>query len=121
MAHPRAWPTLLLLALVALSACRTNIYEGYDSRRDEWSIRGTSPGGMYGGFIGLAPSPEVVRAEAARICPGGYDTISEEARPFFEGKLFELRMRCRPPSSGREESNGAQESRLQLGTAAGIK
>ena len=93
---------LIVLTLVVLSGCRTNIYENYAADRDEWSIRGTSPGGMYGGFIGLSPSPDVVRAEAARVCPTGYDTISEDARPFFEGKVFELRARCHAPASPSE-------------------
>ena len=80
--------------LVALGGCGTPIDEGHDYKLDEYVIRGTSPGGMYGGFLGLAPSPDAVRAEAARICPTGYDTISETSGRFYEGEEFVLRVRC---------------------------
>jgi hypothetical protein len=88
-----------LLALM-LGSCGTPIYESYDHDEDVWWIRGTSPGGMYGGFLGTTPSPDAVRTEAARVCPAGYDTISEKAGSFFEGKYFQLRVRChQPPNS----------------------
>jgi hypothetical protein len=81
-----------------LWSCGTPFYEGYDAAKDEWWINGTSPGGMYGGFTGTEPSPDAVRAEAAKICRNGYDTISEGGpHPFFEGSVFQLRIRCRKP------------------------
>lgn len=59
---------------------------------------------MFGGFVGTAPSPAAVRSYAAKVCPGGYDTLSEEAGPFIEGKHFLLRVRCRNPDDNFRDS-----------------
>lgn len=87
----RLW--LLALACVPLGGCGTGIYSDAIGP-DEYSIRGTSPGGMYGGFIGASPSPDAVKSAAERLCPSGYDKTYDNAGAFFEGKYIEWRIRC---------------------------
>jgi hypothetical protein len=86
---------LLPLACLGLGGCGTPI-QFHATGDDEFVISGTSPGGMYGGFVGASPSIEAVKAKAEDLCPGGYEKTSEKSGAFFEGKFIEWRVRCHP-------------------------
>jgi len=56
--------TAVKLATIAataltLASCGTPVYSGRISENDYW-LTATSPGGMYGGFFGMAPSETVL-------------------------------------------------------------
>ena len=90
----RALNCMLVLSVgLVLAGCRTGIYTS-EVGPNEYSINGTSPGGMYGGFVGTAPSESAVAEAAARLCLNGYDRVDRNAGAFFEGKYIRWIVRC---------------------------
>ncbi len=67
-----------LIGALALTGCKTGVYEDTDSPGDYW-INALPPGGSLGGTAGLEASPDILVAEATRLCPTGYTKISEKA------------------------------------------
>jgi hypothetical protein len=91
----RALNCMLALSVgLTLAGCRTGLYTS-SIGPNEYSISGTSPGGMFGGFVGTAPSESAVAEAAARLCPKGYDKIDKDAGTFFEGKYIRWIVKCR--------------------------
>jgi hypothetical protein len=68
---------LALVGILALTGCKSGVYEDTDSPGDYW-ISALPPGGAVGGTAGLEASPDIQPAEAARLCPAGYTKISEK-------------------------------------------
>jgi len=84
-------PLLALFVLVA-SGC-TPVYVN-STGPDEYSVRGTSPYGLYGGLIDLSPSGSAIAAQASAFCPDGYDKTIETGRNLEDGKYEEWHIKC---------------------------
>ena len=83
----------LTVALALLGGCTPTYVDSVGP--DEYTVRGTSLAGMYGGLVGLSPSPQAVMDRAAQFCPNGYDKISERnSWELAEGSYLEWRIRC---------------------------
>jgi hypothetical protein len=88
--------TVVAAATLAVAGCGTPIYSGRLGENEYW-LNATSPGGMYGGFLGATPSEMALPKKAAEMCPNGYEKLSEE-RHFFEGPFIRWEIRCRAPA-----------------------
>ena len=97
MTQRRARRSLLALSIVLASGC-TPVYVNTIGP-DEYSVRGTSPYGLYGGLIDLSPSEGEVMATAEKFCPEGYDKSAETGRNWVDGKYLEWHIRCHARAS----------------------
>lgn len=77
---------------LALLGCGTPVYH-WSNGPNDYTLNATSPSGMYGGFIGLSPSADVLPKAASQLCPKGYEKIAE-SKGAFEGKYIQWRIRC---------------------------
>jgi hypothetical protein len=84
--------SLLALAVLLMGGC-TPVYVN-STGPDEYSVRGTSPYGLYGGLVDLPPSQGALAAEASAFCPDGYDKTVETGRTLEDGKFEEWRIKC---------------------------
>jgi hypothetical protein len=82
----------LALAVTALGAC-TPVYVN-STGPDEYVVRGTSPYGLYGGLVDLAPSESAIATQASAFCPDGYDKTIESGRTFTEGRYEDWHIKC---------------------------
>jgi hypothetical protein len=85
--------SLLALPLLLAAGC-TPVYVN-STGPDEYSVRGTSPYGLYGGLVDLSPSQSAIAAEASAFCPDGYDKTVETGWNFEDGKYEDWHIRCR--------------------------
>jgi len=85
--------SLLALALLLAGGC-TPVYVN-STGPDEYSVRGTSPYGLYGGLVDLSPSESAIAAQASAFCPDGYDKTVETGRTLEDGKYEEWHIKCR--------------------------
>jgi hypothetical protein len=88
---------LLALSVLFASGC-TPVYVN-SIGPDEYSVRGTSPYGMYGGLVGLSPSETAIAAEASAFCPDGYDKTVETGRNLEDGKYQDWHIKCHKRAS----------------------
>lgn len=84
---------LLALTLAALGGC-TPVYVTM-SGPDEYVMRGTSPYGLYGGLVDLAPSESAIAKQAAAFCPEGYDKRVESGYSIADGNYVDWHVKCR--------------------------
>lgn len=85
--------SLLALALLLASGC-TPVYVN-STGPDEYSVRGTSPYGLYGGLVDLPPSQSAIAAEASAFCPDGYDKTVEAGWNLEDGLYEDWHIKCR--------------------------
>lgn len=83
---------LLALSLLFASGC-SPVYVN-STGPDEYSVRGTSLYGLYGGLVGLSPSENAIAAQASAFCPDGYDKTVETGRNLEDGKYEEWHIKC---------------------------
>ncbi|HXP76178.1 MAG TPA: hypothetical protein VN823_18705 [Stellaceae bacterium] len=85
--------SLLVLAIAFLGGC-TPVYVN-STGPDEYSVRGTSPYGLYGGLVDLSPTESAIAAQASAFCPDGYDKTVETGLNLEDGKYEEWHIKCR--------------------------
>jgi hypothetical protein len=83
---------LSALALIALGACTPVYVNG--TGPDEYVVRGTSPYGLYGGLVDLAPSESAIAKQASAFCPDGYDKTVETGYTLEDGKYVDWHIKC---------------------------
>lgn len=83
---------LLALAIAALGGC-TPVYVD-STGPDEYVVRGTSPYGLYGGLVDLAPSESAIAAQASAFCPDGYDKTAEHGYTVTDGNYVDWHIKC---------------------------
>ena len=84
---------MLALGVLLLGGC-TPVYVSM-SGPDEYVVRGTSPYGIYGGLVDLAPSESAIAREASAFCPAGYDKTVESGYTLADGKYEDWHIKCR--------------------------
>lgn len=84
--------SVLALSLLLAGGC-TPVYVN-SIGPDEYSVRGTSPYGLYGGLVDLSPSQSAIAAEASAFCPDGYDKSVETGWNLEDGKYEDWHIRC---------------------------
>ncbi|MGH7123070.1 MAG: hypothetical protein ACREFI_01770 [Stellaceae bacterium] len=84
---------LLALAIAALGGC-TPVYVTM-SGPDEYVVRGTSPYGLYGGLVDVAPSESAIAKQASAFCPEGYDKTVESGYTLADGRYEDWHVKCR--------------------------
>lgn len=85
---------LSVLASLLLASCGTATWSSYDSATKEWMVSGIYRMGL----IHSAPDPSEVHAYAGKICPSGYETISEKEVQFPHGGGIRMFVRCNDPN-----------------------
>lgn len=83
---------LLVLSLAALGGCTPVYVNG--AGPDEYVVRGTSPYGLYGGLVDIAPAESAIAKQAAAFCPDGYDKTVTRGYTVEDGKYEDWHIKC---------------------------